>query len=107
RIAQLLLGADPLPFDLIQLRRLGLELGQPLLEVLAVDRYVLDLSIEHSQDLVELRLERAGAGGAGTRRARIHDPLALFLELEVLVPQVLMPALGILPVPYPGRPLLV
>src|SRR5436309_3228965 len=86
-------------------RRLG-ELLEALPEILPVPGDHLALSVEQRENARVFRPERPLAGGTRSLRAELHDLVALLFHFFVLFEQLGALGLGVLPVAYPHRALL-
>src|SRR2546429_9340060 len=93
----------------LRIRQLGRRLGElleALPEILPVPGAHLELSVEQRADARGFRPERPLAGGTRALRAELHDLVALLFHFFVLFEQLGALGLGVLPVAYPHRALL-
>ncbi len=98
----LALQPDAAAIGLIEVPGLDQQLLDPLLVEVSVGDHLLHLPVEQLEHLRVLDAERAGAGGTVALGSRLHDALALVLELLVLVEQPLALGPGVLRVAHPG-----
>ncbi len=104
--AALLEHAVPLGFRVEQLARRRSELLESLPKVLPVPGDHLELRVEQGEHTRVFRPERSLAGGTRPLGTEPHDLIALLFHLFVQFEQLGALRLGILPVPYPHRALL-
>ena len=93
----------PLPLEFLELRRLVLQLLDPLPVEMAVELDLFDLAAEHRQHRLEVRAQRARAGRADAVLAGRRDAVELLLQVLVLVEERLALGSGVLQVADPRR----